>query len=288
MNKKLIYRLLPYVAAITTGVLFYFLAGWLSPKFFDLFINISTAFFAIPLLYLFFKTVESYSHRKLNKEIIDYAKMQIDREILSVLNQMQKIVLASKISFSSETVNKLLGLNVGEITKEINKNTYLGFQLYKYWETSEVSLHKILKNPFILEKMEDEQVISIISILKDVRLLEFMLKNEDLYIDTKKKAKGYKIISGVEINPGNKLFPDRYLLMKHIGNNKYVVSDFGDIAKYNLEKCLRYYKVNKKLVNDYSHTISELITDVNHWLKLTGGEFVIDMKMFKMRTFPKK
>lgn len=92
MTKKVLLKSLPYLAAIITGEFFYFLANKMDPNYYDLFINISAAFFAIPLLYFFYETAKSFSHKRLNREIFDYAKMQIDRELLSILNQLQKIV----------------------------------------------------------------------------------------------------------------------------------------------------------------------------------------------------
>ena len=120
----------------------------------------------------------------------------------------------------------------------MKENKYLGFQIFKHWEISEKGLHELLRNPFILGKMEDEQIISIIKVLKSLRALETIQRIDELYIDTEQKAKGYKVQSGIEMNPENKKFPDRHRLLKHLTGDKFVVYDFGDIARYNLEKCL--------------------------------------------------
>ncbi len=285
MLKKSLLKSLPYFAAIITGGIFYFLANRLQQNYHDLFLNIAAAFFAIPLLYFFYETAKSFSRRQLNKEIFDYAKMQIDREVLSVLNQLQKIVYTlEKKDFSNKAISKFLSLNKKEIESQIKDNKYLGFQILKNWEISEKGLHEILKNSFVLEKIEDEQTISIINILKSLRQLESIQKIDDLYINTKEKAKGYKVQSGVEMNPENIKFPDRYMLLKHLDNDKFIVCDFGDIPKYNLGNCLNYYTINNKLLEVYSTVIFELIKDINRWLDLTGKEFVIDTKMFRMRS----
>lgn len=283
--KKILLRLLPYLAAISTGGFFYFLATFLNVKFYDLLINIAAAFFAIPLLYFFYEKSKSFSHKRLNKEIFDYAKMQTDRELLSILNQLQKIVYTlEEKDFSSKAISNFLSLKKEEIENLFKNNKYLGFQVFKHWEVSEKGLHELLKNPFILEKMEDEQIISIIAVLKSLRVLETIQRIDSLYVETKEVAKGYKVQGGIDINLENKKLPDRYMLLKYSAKNKFVVYDFGDIPKYNLEKCLKYYKINNKLLNFYAKVILDLINNINNWLKATGLEFIIDTEMFKKRS----
>jgi hypothetical protein len=106
---------------------------------------------------------------------------------------------------------------------------------------------------------------------------------DELYIETEETAKGYKVQSGIDMNPENKKFPDRHMLLKHLAIDKFIVYDFGDIPKYNLEKCLKYYKINNKLIDDYAEVIFDLVKDINSWLGTTGLEFVIDTKMFRTR-----
>lgn len=284
MFKKKLLKSIPYLVAIITGGFFYFLAVLLDEKFYDLLINISAAFFAILLLFFFYETAKSFSHKKLNKEIFDYAKMQVDRELLSILNQLRKIAFTlEEKDFSNEIIKKFLSLKKDDLENKLQSNKYLGFQVFKHWEVGEKGLHDLLKNQFILEKMEDEQIISIIGILKSLRNLEAIQKIDELYIETDETAKDYKIQSGIEMNPENKKFPDRYILLKHLAEDKFVVYDFGDIPKYNLEKCLKYYKVNNEIIKFYAEVIFDLLKDINNWLDVTGLEFIIDTKMFKIR-----
>ncbi len=284
MFKKILLKSIPYFAAIITGVIFYFLAIFLDEKFYDLLINISATFFAIPLLFFFYETAKSFSHKKLNREIFDYAKMQVDRELLSILNQLQKIVFTlEEKDFSNKAINKFLSYKKEDIKNKLQENKYLGFQVFKHWDVSEKCLHDLLKNPFILEKMEDEQIISVIGILKSIRALEAIQKIDELYIETEEHAKGFKITNGSEMNPENKKFPDRHILLKHLAEDSFIVHDFGDIPKYNLDKCLKYFKANDKIIEYYAEVIFDLLKDINSWLDTTGLEFIIDTKIFKIR-----
>lgn len=240
-------------------------------------------FFAIPLIYLFYQVAQNLSKKRLNKEIFDYAKMQIDREILSIINQLHKIVYPlEEREFSTTGIKKFLSIEKEDLKKILSKNEYLGFQIFKKWGVSEEHLHDILKNSYILTRLNDDQVISIISVIKSLRYLESIQRGEELYSRTEKEATSYKIIAGKELNKDNIEFPDRYLLLKDLGNNQFRVADFGDFAPYNMNKLLQIFVSNQRYLETFSDAIFDLVRGINKWVNLTGGEFVIDTKMFRL------
>lgn len=102
----------------------------------------------------------------------------------------------------------------------------------------------------------------------------------------KKKAVSFKIVSGKELNKENVKFPDRYLLLKELGNNKFLVVDFGDFPQYNTDELLKIFKINNKYIEIYVDIIFDLINKINNWIYLTGGEFLIDNKMFRLSIYP--
>jgi len=280
--KKTLLKILPYFVSILVALLFYFTGLQLSENIRGLFINIAAAFFAIPLIYLFYQVAQNLSKKRLNKEIFDYAKMQVDRETLSIINQLHKIVYPLKErEFSEMRVNEFLSLEKDDIKEILSKNEYLGFQIFKKWEVSEENLHTILKNSLIIARLDDDQIISIILMIKSVRYLESIQESEELYIQTGKKATSYKIVAGKELNEDNIKFPDRYLLLKDLGDNKSLVADFGDFPLYNVGKLLNTFTINEQYCEHYADGIYNLMVDVNNWFHVTGGEFVIDTKMFR-------
>ena len=283
--RKAFLKILPYLSSVVAGAIFYLL-GIQSKDFRDLFVNISAAFIAIPFIYLFYQIAEKYSKKKLNKEIIDYAKMQIDREILSLINQLSKIVHPiEERDFTLKGINKFLSLKRDHLKKIISEKEYLGFQVFKNWDVFENNLHEILKNPYILNRLEDEQVIAIIQLLKSIRSLEQIQKIKDLYVETGKKASSFKIVSGKDLNKENVKFPNRHLLLKDLGDNKFLVVDFGDFPQYNMDKLLKIFKINNKYIDVYVDTIFDMINEVNIWIDLTDSEFLIDTKMFRLGVF---
>jgi|GEM_PF-1130764 len=284
MNRRKWLRVLPYFASILAGLLFLFIGLELSQDFKGLFTSISAAFLAIPLIYLFYKVVQNLSQKRLNKEIFDYAKVQIDRQMLSIVNQLQKTVYPLEEKDLSPTgVSKFLSLGQDDLKEVLSRNEYLGFQVLKGWEVTEESLHEVLRNSFILKSLENDQVISIISVIKSLRCLESVQKAEELYTSTEKEATSYKIVAGRELNRENIKFPNRYLLLKDLHDNKSLVADFGDFSPHDVDKLLRVFVVNQRNLEVYSGAIFDLLGDVNNWVDLTGGEFVVDTKMFRMR-----
>lgn len=281
INKNLL-KASPYFAAIIVGLIFYFFGQNLSENIKALFINISAAFFAIPLIYLFFQVAQNISKKRLNKEISDYTKMQVDREILSIINQLQKMVyLIEERDFSQVGVDDFLSHTEDKLMQVLSEREYLGFQIFKKWEVTEENLHAVLKNSLIVSRSDDDQIIYIILIIKSLRYLENIQKNEELYVNTGKKATSYKIVAGSKLNADNIKFPDRHLLLKDLGKNKSLVADFGDFPLYNISKLLQTFTINEQHCEHYADGIHSLIKDINNWVRITGGEFVLDTKMFR-------
>lgn len=284
--RKTFLRVFPYLTSILAGLLFYLIGIRLSENFKGLFVSISAAFLAIPFIYLFYQVAQKFSKKKLNKEISDYAKMQIDREILSIINQLSKIVYPlEERDMTLKGIDNFLSIKGGNIKENISKKEYFGFQVFKKWDVSESNLHEILRNPYILSKLEDEQIIAVIQLIKSIRQLEQVQKIKDLYIKTDKTASSFKIVSGKDLNERNVEFPDRYLLLKDLGDKKFLVLDFGDFPQYSIDKLLQIFKIADKYIDIYADAIFDLISEINNWVNLTGEEFLVDTKMFRLGVY---
>lgn len=281
--RKTFLRVFPYLTSILAGLLFYLIGIRLSENFKGLFVSISAAFLAIPFIYLFYQVAQKFSKKKLNKEISDYAKMQIDREIPSIINQLSKIVYPlEERDMTLKGIDNFLSIKGGNIKENISKKEYFGFQVFKKWDVSESNLHEILRNPYILSKLEDEQIIAVIQLIKSIRQLEQVQKIKDLYIKKDKTASSFKIVSGKDLNERNVEFPDRYLLLKDLGDKKFLVLDFGDFQQHSIDKLLQIFKIDDKYIDIYADAIFDLINEINNWVNLTGEEFLVDTKMFRL------
>jgi hypothetical protein len=271
------------MACLIAGYLLYIFGIKIGGDIKGLVHNIAAAFVAIPCLYVIYDMALRFSKKRLNQEIFEYGKMLVDREALSIISQIMKSVYPYEARDASfRGIQTFLSLEKINVKGLIEKAEYTGFQAFRAWDVKEKKLHEILSNAFVAKRMDDEQIITVITLIKSLQSLEAMQKNEALYEVTKRKAGGYRIQSGKEMNPINKDYPDRYLLLKHLKDDKYVVADFGDFAPYRHSKLLNICIVQPKFIDEYANAISDVISSINQWIELTGSEFLIDTKMFRI------
>lgn len=281
--KKYSLTLLPYLICVISSVAFFCIGNLFKPDIKSLMHGIAGSFLAIPILYVIYGLSKDYSRRKLNEELLYYAKMQIDKDVLSIINQLMKFSLSyDEVSLSPGNVQEFLSKTQEDIVNKLRENEFLGFQVFKNWSISEQNITKILENPFILQHLSDDQIIAIVDLLKEIRSFDFIPKNvKDLYLSSGTNIKGYKIEAGKNINESNTEYPDRYLLLKDLGNGKYLVCDFGDFSAYQTNKLLNAYKINDKYIEQIANTLFRFLHSIKHWVEITGNEFVIDSKMFR-------
>ena len=61
-----------------------------------------------------------------------------------------------------------------------------------------------------------------------------------------------------------------------------VAEIFGDFAPYQSSKLLNICIVQPQCIDTYADAIYDVISDINRWLGVSGGEFLIDTKMFRI------
>ena len=285
MNRitKVLLHVAPYGACLITGLILYTIGAGLSKDLNALVLNITAAFVAIPFLYLIYELSRKASQKRLNKELFDYAKMQIDREVLSIVNQLVKLVYSYEARESSfRGISSFLSTGKNQFKDVLEKSQYLGFQVFKNWSISQRNTNAILQNPFILQRLDNKQSISLVMLLKEVSGFEGFLKQvPDLFVVTDAKAEGYVIKAGKEISERNTDYPDRYLLLRHLKDNNYLVADFGDFAPYQSQNLLKLCKVNSRYLESYASSIYEMVSRINQWVQSTGNEFLIDPNVFR-------
>lgn len=283
--KRYFLKIIPYLFALCFGLILYYVAIKSEENIRSLFINIASVFIAIPLLFIIYELIQKYSKRKLNKEIFDFAKLQIDIEFMGMCHQLIKLIYPyEKQNNTFKGINNLLNLTSNDIKNEMSNDKYFAFQSLKNWYINEKNIQDLLNNSFIINKLNDDQIISIINVLKNVRSLQNIYRNiNDLYIISDNKIDGFTIQSGLEMNPDNSKYPDRFLLLKNLEDDKYQVFDFGDFEKFKVSKLLFECSVNPKYIDLLSTSIYDTLQSINKWLEYTGFEFIIDTRMYKIR-----
>ena len=282
-KRNIILKTLPYTAALISGLIFFAIGNEFKTTLRSLFHNISAAFFAVPLLFLFYELAKSFSNRKLNKEIYDYIKLQVDTEVLSITNKIFKIVYGYDYTgLSNADICVFLTIDKSTLTSLLENKTLLGFQILKDWEQNELALQKLLENTFITGRIDNEYVISIIQMIKNLRGIELLQYNFDIFEKLAEKKEGYQIFGGIEVDPKQIKYDVTYLLLKKLDGVKDVVIDSSSFAKCYVEKLLTCYTLKKDFVKDYVQGIYDIMEDISNWLTISGNEFLIDTKQFRI------
>ncbi|MGE5572960.1 MAG: hypothetical protein ACM3ZU_08090 [Bacteroidota bacterium] len=276
-------KAIPYLASVAIGLALSSAGLRLGEDLKALFLNVASAFLAIPLLFLFYETFQRYSHRRLNVEVSDYVKMQIDRELLPALTQLVKILNPGRRpGCRIGDISSVLSLKKEAVSRMLASDKHLGFIILKRWNLPEDRLHVALTNSLIIGTLEDDQVIAVISIIKSLRYLQAVRDIHNLYLPAGGSAPGYKVVG-----EGATAFHDdglcgRLLLLRGTGGGQFVVEDFGDFHRYTEEELLSMFVVNPELLPSLSEAIADFIDSVRNWLEKTGNEFIIDTKVVRL------
>jgi len=283
--KKILLKICPYIISLAIGLSFFFLSFQnYNVNLINLFVNFSAIFISITLIYLFYDLIKLIINRKLNKEIADYLKLQVDTIILRILNYLLKITYGYCKEFSDTSIKELLSIKKDILKNNLKDQSFLGFQILKNTSYHEEELKKILSNNLLTNKSDNEQIISIIRILKNVYWLSNVIQKNSFNNAKQNNGKDiYKIIQGTKINLINENFPNRYILLEKIDNNKAIVRDFGDFSENTINFLLQSYNIKNEFFNTISDRLYDLIQSINYWIKLTGYEFIVEIREFKMK-----
>lgn len=85
-------KIFPFIVTIIISVVFYLFAKEQQGSLQVVLLNISSSLIAIPLIFVFYQSIQNFSKKKLNKEILDYCKKNVDTDVLSIVRQLQKLV----------------------------------------------------------------------------------------------------------------------------------------------------------------------------------------------------
>ncbi len=276
----------PYIVALGIGGLIYFLSGHILDNDLKGFmLGIAGSFVAIPTLYYTYGLAQRFSKRRLTKELFDYAKFQIDREVFKAVRYLMKLTWPyEKHDLSLSGIQKFLEMSWNECAEIQRSNDKYGFQIFRHWGISKKAIESTLENPLLIKTLNEDQTIAIIELLKSVHALELVSRNVSRYFElTGETASGFTIQSGLEMNEQNIDFPDRYLLLRSLEKQKYEVTDFADFPKYAIPNLLKCYTPRKSAVEELVDIIFSFNLSAKNWIGMTGDELILDTNNFRLR-----
>ena len=214
-------------------------------------------------------------------EIRLFIKQQVDKEILGICNQINKIVYGLNRQSTLDNIWQLLSLTSEDLEKELFERKYIGFTISKDWKEFLGKIQALMNQPFFTHHAEPGYISGLIKVVKALETITVVFNSSSLLIDTGLKVKGYKVVSGIEMSLENP--KDSYILLKELPETSNgMVVDFGTIRKYNMPKVLNYLVVNKESFLGFSLSIHELITGISVWVTNTGNYIIIDPLNFRV------
>lgn len=272
--KRYFWKIIPYFSLIVSmvGVTWLAYLKINNPFFSNWLLGISANLISVLFIYFLYELIKAKSEKELKKGIFQYAKSYIDGDVFAILYTLSKFVYGFKDGRSLVKALELTKLTKNELKSAIENKKHLGFQIFKLWENTYNYFSKVLENNFVLKKLNDDHILVIINLINAFKKTERDFTDENNYDIVGQKTDEYRVVRGIDINKENIQFPNRYLLMRILEDNKYVVEDFGDFPYENIEKLLNVYEIKPEKSDKMAADMLEICYLINKWLKLTGGE----------------
>lgn len=283
---KLIYKLLkrfPYSLALLAGLLLYFAASVFSGNLSGLLLNVSASLITIPIVIFTYEAIQKRIAKESNRDVSQYVKMNIDRELLSLLNCVSPLVIGTPTPGLNKVL-KLLSMDELAMQKVLDTYRPMVFYLATDWSRSENKIAELLANEVIYNDLSIEERNIFIRLIGAIRALEFATDPRFYLMDGEPNSK-YKIVKGSEVDPTTKL-ENRYLLMARTKkSDEFVVAAFNDInrGKYHQMDLLTPMKINTEGKRLLVECVAEVLECISAWMDSRGNEFILDSRNFRTK-----
>lgn len=214
-------------------------------------------------------------------EIGDYIKTQIDAEVLGVVKQVLRFFHA-RGKLTPQAVSDFLSRDFDWFCESLAENSALGFHLLKRWDFHIDQLELCMRNPLIVVRLSDNQLSPIAAILRSLVGLSTIREMRELFEPKGEGGKNLKIVRGAELGSGNEALPNRHILLESVGDDKFLVLDFGDFRDGDVGDLLRVFSIKTQHIYAFAERITDLVGGINRWIEASGGEFMLDPRHFRI------
>lgn len=217
------------------------------------------------------------------KKINDLLKVEVDTEILSTMNHLYKLIFSEEGKrFSFQSVSEILECNEQKLYELLSNRKILGFKIFKNWSETEKRFNNLLEKPLVKHSLNEEVLNNIVSIIWKIKDIETSLNSYSLFNETNSKSEDHIISNGTDFNPENQKLPNRWLLLRKLKDDKFLVEDFGDFApKLDKKLLTKYFLIERDAIPYLTKKLLNLFTEILKWLDLTDNEFIVDEGVFR-------
>lgn len=274
----------PYLAPLVVGVLIFVLLlvtgiedGWR-----NLLLNISASLVTIPIVLLVYDALKDKAAKEQNKEVSNYVKMRIDKEILRLLDAVSPLIVKTPTA-GLEKVLVLLKTDREKMIKNLESHTPIVYFLSTDWEMMEHNLSKLLSDELIHNNLNVSERNIITRLIKSIHSLSYVT-HPRFFTAQGEPSVRYKVVKGEDAGKVSK-FKNRYILMalSKKKKNEFVVAAFNDIDisrfKESLTTPMKTNSDGRELLID---NVEEIQDAVNKWLDSRGNEFILDRNNYKL------
>lgn len=203
-------------------------------------------------------------------------KYNIDGHLFTIIRQLIDFCYDyDERNASILEIYEFLKLAKVQLAEIIKNRIFLGFQILKKWDEGESEIHELFGKPLYIKTLDEETASVVVNILLRMKGMQSLSQDASIFEQQKEKAIKYKAVNGLELNPRNVEYPNRFLLLRHIKDDQYVVQEFGDFDMKDRDKLLNYYRVKPEYIIPCSDVVHKLTQEISKWIKLTGPVFSI-------------
>jgi len=277
INIRLFWKTIPYISLLFSTALFFGLAyiEFNHVMRNNFLLSISANLGSVFFIYFLYETIKAKSEKELKKEIFNYAKADVDKDIYSILRNLAKFFYGFQRGRLIMEAFRLMRRPPEELEGLISDRKFIGFELFKSWDEIHEYFSKILENTFILNRLNDDQILVVLHMKNTLSNLKNVFDQKENFQKIGKKVTNYTVVNSEDVDSRNKDYPNRYLLLRIFEDNKSVVEDFGDFSAFDTENLLDVYTIKKEAIGPLVIWTSETFKYIRKWLELTGNNLHI-------------
>lgn len=233
-------------------------------------------------------SIISNTIKKLHKDgrlfdpVEDYVKGKIDYIFISILQNLDMVISLDKKSTDKiQSFAKLLDITTELLTKQLQEKEFLGFYFVQSYDQYIEKLERLLDRLYLTKVFNEEASRIVINMIEWIDSYETLISqrfHKELII--KKRPSELKVVQMEKVNKSNN--DDSVILLKPIDNEKGIVIKGGIIKQYNLIYSDQFISLNPVHIESVVSCLMSFIKIVNQWMELTGNEFILDPKYFKI------
>lgn len=225
---------------------------------------------------IFQKALRAVLAKQHSKDVIyDNIKEQVDRHLMAIANLGYKLFYGYKGFITPRDLFALVDLTEPELSELFKAREFMGFQLFKDTASLQDSFQAIVNHPIFAKHIDDDKVASLITLGNALYLLNENIANRrELFMKTDKKSTEFRAVEGTTIEAGNQ--PGKFLLLKTIDNEKGVVMDSGDFAKYRQPELLTFFRVPDDQVFVLVLLFRDVFSAVGDVIEKWGGSIMLN------------